>query len=240
MLRPHTYYSPRTVVALPLHRRRRALPLLQPPLQRGSDPPGQHPAPERPGHRPLVDVQGLGRPLEAAVPHQLPQQRRQTQVVDILDAVALLEDRTSVFHVLTSLSRRFITPIAKRHCHAVFGHQPPVSAGLQTVTQDRVLPITERKEGFPKSASRVSDLHFGQVRGRPSCRGIHRCRHRHSYRGSISGVTTFGYTPYDDCYTELGAFRVSPRLPTLRMMIVIRSVVCEQCALSMCFVKETR
>ena len=38
----------------------------------------------------------------------------------------------------------------------------------------------------------------------------------------------------------VGAIRVSPRSPTLRMMIVIRSVVCEQCALSMCFVKETR
>ena len=38
----------------------------------------------------------------------------------------------------------------------------------------------------------------------------------------------------------VGAFRVSPRLPTLRMMIVIRSVVCEQGALSRRFVKVAR
>ena len=44
--------------------------------------------------------------------------------------------------------------------------------------------------------------HFGQVRGPPSCRGIHRCPHRHSYRGSLSGVTTFAYTPYGECHTE--------------------------------------
>ena len=87
--------------------------------------------------------------------------------------------------------------------HVVYtGYHIPVMSRLGRDDQitgsqgDAIYPIVRQLVDILFQQAVVNDegsrfVERGQVLGRPSCRGIHRCPHRHSYLGSLSlGVFT--------------------------------------------------